>query len=149
MLLLRNLKIGAKLMVGFGLLLALMLGVGLYALERLGAMRDTVDDLRSNWMASVHHLADIDRNTADYRLVQLIGENVAGADVAARHAGTIQDSTRTLIIAVLIAALVAGMLLALVIARSLTRPAGALAAGAARLAEGDLSQRFDYESTDE
>jgi methyl-accepting chemotaxis protein len=55
----KNLRINAKLLVSFSLLLALTGGVGAYALLQLSAIFDRVVDLGEHWMPAVQHIGDL------------------------------------------------------------------------------------------
>ncbi|GHA80913.1 methyl-accepting chemotaxis protein [Cognatilysobacter bugurensis] len=64
----RNLKIAPKLFVSFGILLALLAGVGIFALQRLSAVNDVAVEIRDNWLPSVRATAEINGMTGDYRV---------------------------------------------------------------------------------
>lgn len=64
----RNLKIASKLYVSFGLLLALLAGVGGFAVVRLQAVNDIALDIRDNWLPSVKYTAALNYGTGDFRV---------------------------------------------------------------------------------
>ncbi|HEY8880450.1 MAG TPA: methyl-accepting chemotaxis protein [Roseateles sp.] len=54
---LSNLRVGPRMALGFGLLLALMLLMGVFASNRVGRVQDNVLDLSDNWVVSTQQLA--------------------------------------------------------------------------------------------
>jgi methyl-accepting chemotaxis protein len=242
---LENMKVGSKLVLAFGVMIALTAALGSYSLYRLRDLNAATFSIRENWLPSIRYLGNVNTETSDYRVAQLelisasgdeamakqeratqrlldtiehddaayaqlmvtpeehrlhqsfaskwkqylddtgavastahaghkdealalLGgknaalfadlsrdlsvledENVRGADDAARLSRQTYDTARELVLAVLVVALIIGGLLASVIARHISRPAAALAQGATRLAEGDLSANVALESRDE
>jgi methyl-accepting chemotaxis protein len=51
-----GMKIGAKLGCGFGALLALMLGMGIFAAYEMGNVNAKSTEMADNWMPSIHFL---------------------------------------------------------------------------------------------
>ncbi|MFC0676706.1 methyl-accepting chemotaxis protein [Lysobacter korlensis] len=62
-----NLKIAHKLLLGFGLILALMTLLGVFAITRMQAMHDVSAEIRSNWLPSVRVTSDLNGATAYFR----------------------------------------------------------------------------------
>ncbi|MFC0679940.1 methyl-accepting chemotaxis protein [Lysobacter korlensis] len=64
----RHLKIANKLFVSFGVLLALLVGISLFAVQRLHAVNEVAVEIRDNWLPSVRATAEINGITGDYRV---------------------------------------------------------------------------------
>jgi methyl-accepting chemotaxis protein len=64
----RNLRIANKLFVSFGLLLALLVGVGVFAIVRMQAVNEVTTEIRERWMPSVQYTGEIDRASANLRI---------------------------------------------------------------------------------
>jgi len=65
-----NLKLGTKLFGSFLLVLALMAGLGTYAIVQLGAVNGATVDLASNWMPSVRAILNVKSNVNRLRALQ-------------------------------------------------------------------------------
>jgi methyl-accepting chemotaxis protein len=62
-----NLRLFTKLMLSFGLVLALCLGLGVFSVFQLGKVNQTSTDLETNWMPSVRVLLEMKYDVARYR----------------------------------------------------------------------------------
>jgi len=86
--LLSNLRVGARLALGFGLLLALVLVMGLYAVNRVNRMQLGVDALAQQWLPSTQQLAAMNESLNQMRRAELQmllgGDAKAVADESAR-----------------------------------------------------------------
>ena len=69
--LIRNLNISVKLLLAFGLVLAITAALGLLAENRLALVAGDARELAQNWLASVEQLGAIDSAKAEIRLGQL------------------------------------------------------------------------------
>ena len=78
---LSNLRVGARLGSAFGLLLLLMLGMGLYALNKVEQMQASVVDLSDNWLPSTQQLAGVNEALNQMRRAEL--QMMLGGDAAA------------------------------------------------------------------
>jgi methyl-accepting chemotaxis protein len=67
----KNLKITAKLALSFGVLLAIMAGVGTVAIMRLGAVAAKSHEIARNWLPSVEYLNEMNTAKSDLRVEQL------------------------------------------------------------------------------
>ena len=63
-----NLKMFAKLMVGFALILLITALIGAFALMRMAEVRLVTNEIAQNWMPSVVHLSRINTTISDFRL---------------------------------------------------------------------------------
>jgi len=83
-----NLRVGARLALGFGLLLALVLVMGLYAVNRVNRMQEGVDALAQQWLRSTQRLAAMNESLNQMRRAELQmllgGDAKAIADESAR-----------------------------------------------------------------
>ena len=66
-----NLKMFAKLMVGFVSILIISALLGAFALVRMAEVRVVTNDIANNWMPSVQYLSDMNTNTSDFRIADL------------------------------------------------------------------------------
>jgi methyl-accepting chemotaxis protein len=62
-----NLRLFTKLMLSFGLVLALCLGLGVFSVVQLAKVNQTSTDLQTNWMPSVRVLLEMKYDVARYR----------------------------------------------------------------------------------
>ncbi len=82
----KNMKIGAKLGTGFGIVLLLMLILGIFSLQRMGVVNDQSTEIANNWMPSIVAIEEINGATAEYRIyeyehmVSLLPENMKKAE---------------------------------------------------------------------
>jgi methyl-accepting chemotaxis protein len=67
----RNLKIATRIGLGFGTVLLLMLGMGLFAMLQMSKVNDKSTDLATNWMPSIKVLQKINTGTGDFRAAEL------------------------------------------------------------------------------
>ncbi len=68
---LSNLRVGVRLAAGFSLLLALVLAMGLYALDRVSRVHDSVTSLAGDWLPSTQQLAGINEALNQMRRAEL------------------------------------------------------------------------------
>jgi PAS domain S-box-containing protein len=87
----KNLKITAKLTLSFGVLLAIMLGVGTVSIVRLNALAAQTREIAHNWLPSVESLDDIDTAKSDIRIDQLRYAMASTPEEIAQFDKTIQD----------------------------------------------------------
>ncbi len=83
---LSNLRVGLRLGLGFGLLLLLVLVMGLFAVNRVNRVHDSVVDLATNWLPSTQQLAGLNEALNQMRRAEL--QMMLGGD-----AKTIQDES--------------------------------------------------------
>ncbi|RZT04165.1 methyl-accepting chemotaxis protein [Duganella sp. CF402] len=62
-----NLRLFTKLMLSFGVVLALCLGLGVFSVVQLAKVNQTSTDLQTNWMPSVRMLLEMKYDVARYR----------------------------------------------------------------------------------
>ena len=68
---LNNMKLATKLFGSFLIVLALMAGLGLFALNRLAIVNDSAVDLATNWMPSVRDVLITKSNLNRVRVLQM------------------------------------------------------------------------------
>src|ERR1700683_607982 len=76
-----NLKLRTKLMVGFTVVLALPMFLGIFSLFKLAGVRATTVDMAENWLPSIRTLADMRNELANVRRAQyrmVIAKNEEG-----------------------------------------------------------------------
>ena len=66
-----NLKIGHRLALGFGTLVAMLLAVASVALWSMGNMRASTVEINTNWLPSVEVLAQMNTAKSDFRVFEL------------------------------------------------------------------------------
>jgi methyl-accepting chemotaxis protein len=66
-----DLKMFAKLMVAFVMILTITAALGAFALVKMGEVRVAANEIAQNWLPSVQYLSDINTNTSDFRLADL------------------------------------------------------------------------------
>ena len=72
---LSDLRVGARLGCAFGVLLLLMLGMGLYALNKVEQVQASVVDLSGNWLPSTQQLAGVNEALKSERVVKYLETN--------------------------------------------------------------------------
>ncbi len=65
-----NLKIGAKVYFGFGLVLAILVALGWVSINKLAAVNDQSTIISENWLPSVSAVQSVDTLSAVYRVAQ-------------------------------------------------------------------------------
>jgi methyl-accepting chemotaxis protein len=68
----RNLKIGKKLSLGFGLILVITAGLGIFAIREVSKVNASTVDLATNWLPSVRVLGDLRFIVSSERRAELI-----------------------------------------------------------------------------
>ncbi|MCH8960137.1 MAG: MCP four helix bundle domain-containing protein, partial [Bacteroidetes bacterium] len=68
---LRDLKIGTKQGIGFGVILVVMAGVSFFVINQMGALRDEIDDINQLWLGRAVVSARLNVNASALRTVQL------------------------------------------------------------------------------
>lgn len=68
---LRDLKIGAKQRIGFGIILVIMAAVNIYAIQRMLNIKTEIDEVSHNWLPRAVAISDLNLNTAELRIQQL------------------------------------------------------------------------------
>ena len=66
-----NLKISAKLIISFGVILSLTIFLGIFSIIQLAKVNQTSTDMEINWMPSVRAASDMNTNTSDFRIAEL------------------------------------------------------------------------------
>ncbi|MBN6151485.1 MCP four helix bundle domain-containing protein [Xanthomonas sp. AmX2] len=66
-----NLKIGTRIGLGFAAVLALMLGMGLFATKKMAEVNQASTDIAGNWMPSLRYVEQMNTNTSDLRVLEL------------------------------------------------------------------------------
>ena len=68
---LRDLKIGTKQGIGFGVILVVMAGVSIFVIRQMGALRNEIDDINQLWLGRAVVSARLNINTSALRHIQL------------------------------------------------------------------------------
>ncbi len=91
-----NLAIRTKILLSFAIVLALLAGLGVTALQRFGELNATVETITGDALTSVEELDGMRASVAGYRL-EIAREVVQGEDAAARqiHVAKIAALTKT------------------------------------------------------
>ena len=66
-----EMKVGTKLGLGFATVLALMLGMGLFALNQMSSINDKSTEMAENWMPSIHFVSALNTDASDFRILEL------------------------------------------------------------------------------
>ncbi len=66
-----NLTIAKKLLISFGLMCALVIGVGAFAVVELDKVNSVATDMEVNWLPSTQLTSDMNTNTSDLRIAEL------------------------------------------------------------------------------
>ena len=64
-------KIGARIALGFGLVILLLLGLGGFSIFQMGKVNDSSTEIATNWMPSVRYVQAMNTNTGDFRVAEL------------------------------------------------------------------------------
>ena len=67
----RDLKLGIKQALGFGVILAIMAGVNIFAITKMGAIKAEIDEISANRLPRAIAISDLNLNTAALRISQL------------------------------------------------------------------------------
>lgn len=78
----RDLKLGIKQALGFGVILAIMAGVNIFAITKMGAIKAEIDEISGNRLPRAIAISDLNLNTATLRISQL------------QHAFTVETSAQ-------------------------------------------------------
>ncbi len=68
---LRDLKLGYKQALGFGVILAIMAGVNIFAINKMAAIKAEIDEVTSNRLPAALAISDLSLNSAELRISQL------------------------------------------------------------------------------
>ena len=66
-----KMKIATRIGLGFGTVLLLMVGMGVFALLQMSKVNEASSEIATNWLPSIKLLKTIDTNTSDYRIIEL------------------------------------------------------------------------------
>lgn len=67
----RDLKLSIKQALGFGVILAIMAGVNIFAITKMGAIKAEIDEISSNRLPRATTISDLNLNTTTLRISQL------------------------------------------------------------------------------
>jgi len=67
----KDLKLGAKLAIGFGFILVIMAGSNIFSLRRMTAIKNEIEEVTANRLPRALAIADLNLNTAALRISQL------------------------------------------------------------------------------
>jgi len=84
---LKNMKLATRLFGSFVIVLALMVGLGVYAISQLATVNGSTVDLATNWMPSVRVLMSMKADTNRLRMLEfrmIVETDKAGTDEAAK-----------------------------------------------------------------
>ncbi len=79
---LKDLKLGAKLAIGFGFILAIMAGANFFSIRKMAAIKTEINEVTANRLPRALAIADLNLNTAALRIGQL--QHAFTAEAAAR-----------------------------------------------------------------
>ena len=85
-------KISTRFILAFGLLLAAMAGLGIFAVQRIGDVNGISTDLRSRWLPASQSLGDIHAFLSQYRIKQSDALDAATPQARARNAKLIHNA---------------------------------------------------------
>lgn len=68
---LRSMKIGARLTLGFGLLALIVLGLGVLSLAKMDVINDSSEEVATNWVPSLDTLGSLNISVLRYRAFTL------------------------------------------------------------------------------
>ncbi|MBR0565153.1 MCP four helix bundle domain-containing protein [Azoarcus sp. L1K30] len=63
--------VAKKLGLGFGILLAMMIFLGIFSIFKMSKVNDMSTEIAENWMPSIRLIEEINTNTSDYRIAEL------------------------------------------------------------------------------
>ena len=66
----RNLKIGVKIYVGFAAVLAILIGLGLFAISNFAVINDQSTEMATNWLPSIVYVETLNTAAGDFRTAQ-------------------------------------------------------------------------------
>src|SRR5262249_14319385 len=66
-----DLKMFAKLMLAFVVILSITALIGAFSLSKMADVRVATNDIAENWMPSIQYLGDMNTNTSDFRIAEL------------------------------------------------------------------------------
>lgn len=67
----RDLKIGTKQLIGFGLMLLIMAGSNFYSVNKMELLKSEIEEVSNNWLPRAIAISDINLNTSNLRRHQL------------------------------------------------------------------------------
>jgi len=67
----KNLKLGTKQIIGFGLILVIMAVANIFSIWKMATLKAEIDEVSMNWLPRAVVISDINLNTANLRLNQL------------------------------------------------------------------------------
>ena len=67
----RDLKIGTKQLIGFGLMLLTMAGSNFYSVNKMELLKSEIEEVSNNWLPRAIAISDINLNTSNLRRHQL------------------------------------------------------------------------------
>ena len=67
----RNLRLSAKLGFGFGLLLTIMLGLGIFSISKLETVNGTAEEMEQVWVPALRMVGTMDAAISDFRVAEL------------------------------------------------------------------------------
>ena len=79
---LNNLKIRQRLLLSFGAVLALVVGLGVTVDVKMARINHASTEIADNWLPSVAHVSDMNTNTSDMRIAVL--QHVTSTDMTAK-----------------------------------------------------------------
>ncbi len=79
----KDLKLGAKQAIGFGLILAFMAGANFFSIRKMAAIKAEIDEVTANRLPRALAISDLNLNTADLRINQL--QHAFTTDAAAQQ----------------------------------------------------------------
>jgi methyl-accepting chemotaxis protein len=88
---LQNLKIRTKVMLAFGFVLLISVGLGLFALQRLSAVNDHAAQIRDNWLPASRALGDYSFHTMRFRQAEAAAILAETPQQAEKEIATLTD----------------------------------------------------------
>ena len=84
----QNLSIRTKVILAFAFVLTVTVGLGTFAVQRLGAVNDAAAEIRDNWLPSTHMLGIVWHDTMRYRQIEAAHILAGTAEQKAKEAAT-------------------------------------------------------------
>ena len=93
---LKNLKFATQIAFGFGALLLLMLGLGVFSIVQLAKVNQTSTDMEINWLPSVRITQELNTNTSDFRIDELQHILSTGPEEMTQYEGELAKTVEVL-----------------------------------------------------
>ncbi|MDD3172984.1 MAG: methyl-accepting chemotaxis protein [Herbinix sp.] len=95
-----KLTIKTRLILGFGILIAILISLGIYSINSLGSINRMTAELATNWLPSVDYAHSINTHTSDFRILELghvISEDTAEMESIEKEIDAVNNDILTYI----------------------------------------------------